>query len=97
MFFVIAAACVLMAGVAVFLILRSSPPHATRASSVPEQTIELPVGQRLLSAEIGAGGEVSYRHAPLQAGEQPRNSTVEGRSSGGRALGKVHFIERAAE
>jgi hypothetical protein len=80
-----------------FLLFRPASQAGQVAPAPLEQTIELPTGQRLLSAEIGQHGEVYYRYAPLQHGEQPRSSTVEGRSSTGAVLGKIHFIERAAE
>lgn len=97
--FVVSAMMIAFFGLLGFILLRPASPHMAQGATVTgtEQTIELPPGQRLIHAEIGQGGEVYYRYAPLQPGEQPRNSTVEGRWSNGSSVGKIHFIERVAE
>lgn len=95
--FAIGGAMIAFFGIVAFLLLKPTPPEAAQGASGPEQTIELPPGQRLIHAEIGRHGEVYYRYAPLQAGEQPRRSTFEGRSNIGTPLVTIHFIERAAE
>lgn len=97
--FVISAIMIALFGFLGLLLLRPASPHVAQGTSVTgtEQTIELPTGQHLISAEIGQHGEVYYRYTPLQPGEQPRNSTVEGRWSDGSSTGKIHFIERTAE
>ncbi|MBI4434660.1 hypothetical protein HY635_02485 [Candidatus Uhrbacteria bacterium] len=88
---------IMFLGVVGWILVKPVPPQGSPAPSGIERTVELPPGQRLISAEIGNDGEVYYRYTPLQPGEQPRNSTIEGRSSGWQFLGKVHFIERAAQ
>lgn len=97
--FVISAMMIAFFGLLGFLFLRPASPHVAQGTSVTgtEQTIELPPGQHLISAEIGQHGEVYYRYTPLQLGEHSRNSTVEGRWSDGSSIGKIHFIERVAE
>lgn len=97
--FVVSAVMIAFFGFMGFLLLKTASPHVAQGTSVTgtEQTIELPTGQRLIHAEIGDGGQFYYRYAPLQPGEQPRNSTIEGRWGDGSSIGKIHFIERAAE
>lgn len=98
--FMIAMMVVALFGLLGFLLLLGpTSPHAAQGTSVTgtEQTIELPAGQHLVSAEIGDGGQVYYRYTPAQSGAELRSSTLEGRSSTGTFLGRVRFIERAAE
>lgn len=97
MMFAMVAFLVLAFGTVSYFLLKPASPHAAQGSTETEQTIELPPGQRLISAEIGPEGQVYYRYAPLQPGETQRSSTVEGRWSNGSSIGKIHFIERAAE
>lgn len=92
--FAVGAVLVLFAGIVGYLLLK---PAEYTTTHLPEQTIELPPGQHLISAEIGQHGEVYYQYAPLQPGEQLKGSTVEGRRSNGSSIGRIHFIERAAE
>ncbi len=88
---------IVIVGFVGFILSGSASSQGAPATVGVERTVELPPGQRLISAEIGNDGEVYYRYTPLQPGEQPRNYTIEGRSSGWQFLGKVHFIERAAQ